>query len=150
MSKCLSAIYRLFYTHDVLEHLFQDVFKLSFLNIGEFPSSSWSRSLPSEGRKLLSCVGILRPPSPHLSFMRPVSNCFFPNAHPARPPLAGLCLLKAESPRWITGSAEQRSPWESRHLFLCLFKCSFKDQVLKSRAHQQQQILLAGETCHLF
>lgn len=48
----------------------------------------------------------------------------------------------------LTGSAEQRSPWESRHLFLCLFECSFKHQVSKSCAHQQQ-IRLAGETCHL-
>lgn len=32
----------------------------------------------------------------------------------------------------LTGSAEHRSPGESSHLFLCLFECSFKDQVLKS------------------
>lgn len=62
------------------------------------------------GRKLSGCVGILCPPSPHLSFTRPVSNRFFPNAHPARSPLAGLCLLKADSPRCINRECRAEEP----------------------------------------
>lgn len=62
------------------------------------------------GRKLSDCAGILCPPYPYLSFTRPVSNCFFPDAHPARPPLAGLCLLKADSPRCINRERRAEEP----------------------------------------
>lgn len=62
------------------------------------------------GRNLSGCAGVPLPPSPYLSFTRPVSNCFFPDAHPARPPLAGLCLLKADSPRCINRERRAEEP----------------------------------------
>lgn len=49
----------------------------------------------------------------------------------------------------LTGSVEQWSPGESSLLFLCLFQCSFKDQLLRN-SHIWTYIILSKETCYLF
>lgn len=99
---------------------------------------SWpgsSRSPPSGRNEFIRLRYHSLPSFPYLSFMCWVSNCFFPGTDPSSLltlPWQAFVFWRLTHCGALTGSAEQRSPGESSHLFLCLFECSFKDQVLKS------------------
>lgn len=80
------------------------------VNIRKTSSFYWSGSLPSDGKEIVGFCRHSLPSFPSFELYAPRFQRCFPDAHPARSPLAGLCLLKADSLRCINRECRAEEP----------------------------------------